>query len=189
MQRRFPRRSFALPSFAFASIAAVMSCGYAVADAASPYAGSETRGIKALSPQEVDDYRSGEGMGFAKAAELNGYPGPAHVLELADQLQLSEAQREKTTEIFRRMQSRASTLGVRLVDEEKKLDQLFSSRSISSDNLDMTLDSIAKLQSEIRRTHLQAHLEQAQVLSDAQSRKYWHLRGYAAAAPTMHHAH
>jgi hypothetical protein len=25
----------------------------------------------------------GEGMGMAKAAELNGYPGPAHVLSLA----------------------------------------------------------------------------------------------------------
>ena len=44
--------------------------------AQSPYAGQESREIKSLSPAEVDGYLAGAGMGFAKAAELNGYPGP-----------------------------------------------------------------------------------------------------------------
>ena len=35
------------------------------------------------------------GMGLALAAELNGYPGPAHVIELAKSLGLSEPQRAK----------------------------------------------------------------------------------------------
>jgi len=34
----------------------------------------ETREIKALSTEEVDGYLKGEGMGLAKAAELNGFP-------------------------------------------------------------------------------------------------------------------
>jgi len=62
----------------------------------SPYIGQASREIKALSPQEISDYLSGKGMGLAKAAELNGYPGPAHVLELAAQLELTSEQKTKT---------------------------------------------------------------------------------------------
>jgi len=51
----------------------------------SPYAGQEKRSIKALSQAQIENFLSGAGMGFAKAAELNHYPGPKHVLELADQ--------------------------------------------------------------------------------------------------------
>ena len=35
--------------------------------------------IKALSSEEVEQYLSGAGMGYAKAAELNRHPGPIHV--------------------------------------------------------------------------------------------------------------
>jgi hypothetical protein len=59
--------------------------------AQSPYAGMQTRSIKALSTQQIDDLRTGRGMGLALAAELNGYPGPAHVLELSERLALSPA--------------------------------------------------------------------------------------------------
>ena len=45
-----------------------------------PYAGQQARTIKALSDDDLAALRKGEGMGMAKAAELNGYPGPAHVL-------------------------------------------------------------------------------------------------------------
>ena len=41
--------------------------------AASPYVGETSRGIKALSEQEIADYISGKGIGFAKA----GYAGAA----------------------------------------------------------------------------------------------------------------
>ena len=58
----------------------------------SAYVGQQTRAIKSLSEQDVDDLLAGRGTGFAKAAELNGYPGPAHVLELREPLTLSEAQ-------------------------------------------------------------------------------------------------
>ena len=48
---------------------------------ASPYAGLETRTIKALSEQQIADLRAGRGMALALAAEVNGYPGPLHVIE------------------------------------------------------------------------------------------------------------
>jgi hypothetical protein len=55
----------------------VLVCLFAVARLAhgdsgdppvSPYAGQETRDIKSLSPEEVDAYLSGKGLGLAKAA-------------------------------------------------------------------------------------------------------------------------
>jgi len=58
---------------------------------ATPYAGQQTWTIKALSEDEIAALRNGEGMGMAKAAELNGYPGPIHVLALVAQLGLTEA--------------------------------------------------------------------------------------------------
>ena len=157
--------------------------------AASPYAGEQSRSIKALSQQEVADYLTGKGMGFAKAAELNGYPGPAHVLELAGQLELSSTQTAKTEAVFERMQSRARELGARLVEAERRLDELFASKTVSSESLAASLSSIATLQSEIRAAHLQAHLEEREVLTDAQTARYWHLRGYADANSELHHKH
>jgi hypothetical protein len=56
--------------------------------AETPYAGQQTRMIKALSDQEVSDYVEGRGMGSSKAAELNHYPGPAHVLVDSSRLEL-----------------------------------------------------------------------------------------------------
>ena len=157
--------------------------------AASPYAGEQSRTIKSLSQQEVSDYLSGKGMGFAKAAELNGYPGPAHVLELAEKLGLSQTQKASTQEIFGRMQSRVRELGAKLVEAERNLDRSFASKTISSESLAMSVDSIGKVQSEIRTAHLQAHLEQAEILTAAQTTMYWHLRGYAKADAAHHMKH
>ena len=61
---------------------------------ASPYAGQQTREIKALSSTQTADLLAGKGMELAKAAELNGYPGPMHTLELATQLELSTEQKQ-----------------------------------------------------------------------------------------------
>jgi Spy/CpxP family protein refolding chaperone len=157
--------------------------------AASPYVGQTTRSIKALSDQEVAEYLSGKGMGLARAAELNGYPGPSHVLELADQLHLSPAQRARTEAIFERMQTAAMDAGRRLVDEERKLDELFASKAISPVLLRQAMNSIASLQSDVREIHLKAHLEQMEVLNADQVERYWHLRGYAGGDTVHHHSH
>jgi hypothetical protein len=74
-----------------------------LADNTVPYAGQQTRQIKALSDDDIAALLKGEGTGYAKAAELNGYPGPKHVLDLAGQLKLTEAQRRQVQAIFDRM--------------------------------------------------------------------------------------
>ncbi|HXR55791.1 MAG TPA: hypothetical protein VN858_03250 [Casimicrobiaceae bacterium] len=157
--------------------------------AASPYAGEQSRSIKSLSQQETADYLGGKGMGFAKAAELNGYPGPAHVVEMADKLALSATQKARTEEVFDKMQLRARELGARLIDAEKKLDESFASKTVSRDSVAASVNSIAALQGQIRATHLQAHLEQNAILTPAQIAEYWRLRGYANADSPHHHHH
>ena len=148
------------------------------AQSQSPYVGQQFREIKTLSPQEISDYLSGKGMGLAKAAELNGYPGPAHVLELAAQLDLTPEQKTKTEVLFKKMQARAIPLGKELVEEERALDRLFASRAINSESLGQALARIGRLQGQVRQVHLDAHVEQTALLTPAQVEKYNRLRGY-----------
>ena len=71
----------------------VFVSGTAVAQ--SPYAGMQTRTIKSLSNEQIADLKAGRGMGLALAAELNGYPGPIHLLELSEKLELSADQKTR----------------------------------------------------------------------------------------------
>ena len=87
-----------------------------------PYGGLQSRTVKALSPQQIDDLKSGRGMGLALAAELNGYPGPLHVLELATPLALTEAQRQKMQDLIAAMKADTIPLGERLIAHEQELD-------------------------------------------------------------------
>lgn len=68
--------------FIVVTAVALLGAGASLADT-SPYTGLQERPIKALSDQQIDDLREGRGMGLALPAELNGYPGPRHVLGLA----------------------------------------------------------------------------------------------------------
>jgi Spy/CpxP family protein refolding chaperone len=128
---------------------------------------------------EIDNYLAGSGMGYAKAAELNHYPGPKHVLELASELDLDEQQLARTQEIFLAMQKQAVELGRQLVDHESELDRLFASGEISTYQLEDRLAEIGALQAKIRFVHLATHLEQKDVLSEKQVMQYDRLRGYA----------
>jgi Spy/CpxP family protein refolding chaperone len=177
----------------FAFCALVLSSFIAAAQAPSPYAGQQTRDIKALSPQEVADLTSGRGMGLAKAAELNGYPGPAHVLEMREALELTPDQATKTQAVFDRMQSRAIAVGSELLHAERALDAQFASHTVTPETLDHSLARIAKLQGEVRQLHLQAHLDQSELLTAEQISRYNRLRGYSSgtadesAHPRVHH--
>lgn len=161
-------------------------------DATAPYAGQKSREIKALSPEDVEGYLAGKGMGLAKAAELNGYPGPSHVLELSRQLGLSQEQEARTRALFDSMLASASRLGRELVDRERALDNLFATRAADPGQLAAILAEIGSLQAQLRGAHLEAHLAQVQILSPAQVAEYSKLRGYGAPAPAGaggHHRH
>lgn len=161
--------------------------GASAAPAAAPYAGQDAREIKALSPEEVNAYLAGKGMGLAKAAELNGYPGPAHVLELASQLALTSEQRAKTQALFAAMEAKAIALGGALVEEERKLDQLFATKAVSPELLAGSLGEIGALQAKVRGAHLEAHLAQVRILTPEQTARYGELRGYGGSGSHTGH--
>ena len=142
------------------------------------YAGEERRGIKSLSAAEVEELLNGHGMGLAKAAELNHYPGPRHVLELAAELQLTPRQRAQTQAAFERMRGVAVQLGRRIVERERELDSLFAESKIDAGSLQAATAEIARLQGALRAAHLSAHLEMRRLLSPQQIAKYDELRGY-----------
>ena len=178
--------------FKWVLIAPLFICA-AVASAAeisSPYAGQETREIKALSRDEINGYLSGDGMSFAKAAELNHYPGPKHVLELADELQLSLEQRRLSQMIFDEMKTKAVILGKQLVETEQLLDSRFAAANISDAELLQLVMEISVLHGKIRAVHLQAHLAERAALTADQLMRYDALRGYQGPrSHGQHHGH
>jgi hypothetical protein len=181
-----------LPVFPCLIAALCLTCDLSLASPASAYLGQENRDIKALSPEEVQAYLSGKGMGLARAAELNGFAGPSHVLELGEQLALTPEQRARTQALFASMESKAALLGQALVEAERKLDRAFAAQAVTAQTLASSLDEIGALQGKIRGVHLEAHLEQVKVLSAQQNIRYAQLRGYTkpdgqAAEGSLHH--
>lgn len=146
---------------------------------AQPYAGLQDRPVKALSDREIADLRAGRGMGLALAAELNGYPGPLHVLEHADALALTAEQRSRTQGLFEAMKADAVPLGERLIAQETALDRAFADRSMTSDMLRLLTAEIGVTQAALREAHLKYHLAQTEILTSAQRERYAVLRGYA----------
>jgi Spy/CpxP family protein refolding chaperone len=164
--------------------------GPVLADAPmAPYAGQQTRPIKALSAEDIASLLKGEGMGMAKAAELNGYPGPLHVLTLAKELKLTESQREQIQTIFDRMSAAAKPLGAELVERERVLNQLFAKGDITVDRLAANTAAIAERQGRLRSIHLAAHLETRALLNPDQIALYQQLRGYDGDPDGSKHHH
>ncbi len=143
--------------------------------------------IKALSAEEVQGYLAGHGMGLAKAAELNHYPGPKHVLELADQLNLSPEQLNQTKNVFAEMLSEAMRLGGIYIAKEKMLDSLFATAQMDERQLRALISEIARLRGELRFVHLKAHLAMKAILSEQQIAEYDRLRGYSHSQSEKHH--
>jgi len=144
----------------------------------SHYAGLQTRAIKSLSEEDIASYRAGRGMSMALPAELNGYPGPLHVLELAEKLSLSPEQRLATQKLYVRMKSEAIAAGEQLIAAEQDMDKMFSSRTATEQRLSEHLAKVAEAQARLRGVHLQAHLEQVRILRPEQVARYNKLRGY-----------
>ena len=152
----------------------------------SAYVGEETRKIKSLSLSEISGLLQGKGMGFAKAAELNHYPGPRHVLDLAQQLNLSELQITKTHQAFEKMRENAVQLGTTLIEYEKQLDDLFSTNNATVSAMDKLLLQIGETRAKLRGVHLNAHLVMKDILDDHQIKTYDKLRGYSNESGAHH---
>ena len=147
--------------------------------APSLYAGQETRLIKSLSEDDVEEIARGGGWGLARAAELNGVPGPTHLLELADEIGLTEQQRADIEVVRAQMLSDAITAGERFVAAEQSLDAAFQQGAPDADMLERLVAEAGQARSALRLVHLNAHLLTLPLLTDAQVSQYSVLRGYS----------
>lgn len=162
--------------------------------APSPYAGQEARAIKALSGDDLAALRRGDGMGLALAAELNHYPGPRHVLELADALALTPEQRAETEAVMAAMRAEAVRLGEAVIGREEALDALFAGGDATPEAVRAVLAELGALRADLRFAHLNAHLAMRRLLTPEQVAHYDRLRGYGGGHPAGHdhaagHAH
>lgn len=146
-----------------------------------PYAGQDDRAVASLSAADVSALLAGEGWGFAKPAELNGYPGPAHLLDLGAALDLTADQREAIEAIFEAMNAEARRLGADYVAAEAALDRAFARGEIDGDRVRTLTAEAAAIEADLRATHLAAHLQVTPLLTRHQIATYAKLRGYGDA--------
>lgn len=143
-----------------------------------PYAGQDKREVTSLSDTDLVALRAGQGWGLALPAELNGIPGPLHVLELAEKLELSPEQKSSVTNIFDRMRGEAIAAGAAYIAAEAALDEAFRSGSLDRAALAEKLAASAAARARLREAHLAAHLETAPLLNPHQRHVYQFERGY-----------
>lgn len=163
----------------------------AMAQSSQPYSGMQSRAIKALNDQQVADLRAGRGMGLALAAELNGYPGPSHLLELSDKLGLTPDQHSALKGMFDAMKADTIPIGENLIAQEERLDRLFAEQTVSAERLKESTRNIGETQARLRNAHLSYHLQARAILRPSQIRQYAELRGYGTGRqePTRHKHH
>ncbi len=149
----------------------------------SPYAGQEKRGIKALPQADVEGLLAGAGTpfgGMAKPAELNGYPGPRHVLDAveAGEFEITEKQKTQIEELYEEMKVRAITLGEKIISIEQRIDDEFANKTVTSGGLRENIADSADMYGQLRFVHLKYHLQIVGILTPEQIERYNTLRGY-----------
>jgi Spy/CpxP family protein refolding chaperone len=153
-------------------------------DLRSPYAKLRDAGTSGLLPEEVEGLRKGSGMALSLAAEVNGYPGPRHVLEAADasQLALRSDQRSAVQRLYDRMLDESRAKGQEILQAEAHLAQSIRHGHVDDAGLRKRLERIGLLRVELRFVHLRTHLETQALLTPDQIARYNTLRGYTASS-------
>jgi hypothetical protein len=128
---------------------------------------------------------------LALAAELNGYPGPSHLLELSDRLGLTSDQHSALKKMFDVMKAETIPIGENLIVQEERLDRLFAGKTVSEQQLRDATRDIGETQGRLRNAHLSYHLQARAILQPDQIRRYAELRGYGPERqePTRHKHH
>jgi Spy/CpxP family protein refolding chaperone len=127
-------------------------------------------------PPDRDGLLNGEGMGMAACAESNGFPGPKHVLDLADKLGLTAKQKAEVQEIYDDMLARARSTGKMIVKVEGELNDQFNSGMLKQESVEEDAESIGRMRGTLRGIHLGAHVRTKEVLTPKQVELYVALR-------------
>lgn len=134
--------------------------------------------IRSLTADEIGQIERGEGAGFALPAELNGVPGPRHVLDLAGELDLTVEQGAAIEEIFAAMRADAVAAGVGYLTAVGDLEAGLRDGTIAAADLPAQVVEVKRREGELVAAHLAAHLATAALLTPEQIATYGELRGY-----------
>ena len=113
----------------------------------------------------------GEGFGMAMAADMNGYPGPKHVLDMKKELKLTPTQEAAMQKLMADMKEKALAKGKDVLLAEKRLDEMFA-QGKSEDELREETYRVASLRAELRWVHLATHLAAKKILTAKQIEAY-----------------
>ena len=149
----------------------------------SKYVGAEKREIKSLSEADIEELKNGKGWGLAKAAELNGVPGPVHLLEMKNEIGLSAEQIQAVEDLYQKMKQHAVPLGLEFIALEQELNRRFANKTITYQSLGTLLEKISRVRKKLRYVHLATHLKTPDILTPEQIVLYNDLRGYSSDDP------
>lgn len=150
-----------------------MSQHHHMASAASAQSGEQRH--HAFLEEERAAIARGEGFGMAFPAELNGYPGPRHILDLQNELKLRPDQTAAVQKLFEEMKQQALAHGKDVLQAEGELEQMFRANRPEAELREQVL-RIASLRGELRWVHLRAHVAAAALLTKEQIAAYSQLR-------------
>ena len=134
--------------------------------------------IRGLDQDTIEGYLTGKGLGQALPAELDGYPGPRHTIDMAEELELTEEQLAQVQALFDDMQSAVIPLGDKYLESVAELELAFREGTITDEYLQSQLENITGIEAQMRYVHLSTHLATIDILSHDQIMQYNMMRGY-----------
>jgi Spy/CpxP family protein refolding chaperone len=114
----------------------------------------------------------GRGFGMAFAADRHGYPGPLHVLELAERLGLTVEQQTRVRALMDGMFAESRPKGAALLAAERRLTGLFASGRPDDAAVRTAVADTERLRAELRLLHLTTHVKTRDLLTAEQRRLY-----------------
>jgi hypothetical protein len=127
-------------------------------------------------PPDRDALEQGSGGGMASYADPNDFPGPKHILDLADTLRLSEDQIKQIEAIADAMSAESRSLGMRIIEREETLEELFRTGTALEGQTRSIAVEIGTLRGRLRAVHLIAHIQARDILAGRQRDLYTSLR-------------
>jgi hypothetical protein len=164
-----------------ARLALLLTVATISAAADRPVLPPTSQGINALSQEEIAALERGHGLGQGRAAELNHYPGPSNVLNLADELGLEPEQVQRLSAIEARMLAAAMPIGAQLLAQERLLEASFAKATAEPGAIRALSAAMAGTEAQLRAINLTAHFETRAVLTEDQLARYEYLQGYSDA--------
>jgi len=134
--------------------------------------------IRGLDQDTIEGYLTGKGLGQALPAELNGYPGPRHTIDMAEEMELTDEQLAQVQALFDDMQSAVLPLGEKYLESVAELELAFREGTITDEYLQSQLENITGIEAQMRYVHLSTHLATIDILNHDQIMEYNMMRGY-----------